>query len=73
MMQGGYYEMNDVTIKVLDNGPFLVNGNAKIVDAEGNKFDSKAQTALCRCGLSANMPYCSGAHDGKFESQVHAK
>lgn len=28
---------------------------------------------LCRCGLSTNQPYCTGAHEGKFKNEVRAK
>ena len=32
-------------------------------DAQGNPLPSKgAQFALCRCGASANKPYCDGGH-----------
>ena len=56
--------MSDVTIKANDNGPFLVTGSVKVVDSEGNAFDTggKEVIALCRCGASANNPFCDGAH-----------
>jgi CDGSH iron-sulfur domain-containing protein 3 len=57
--------MSDVTIKVRDNGPFLVEGPATIVDALGNKFTiapDKPAVALCRCGTSHNKPFCDGSH-----------
>ena len=47
--------MSDVTIQVKDNGPFLVQGNISIVDAEGQEFKTDAKAiALCRCGASSN-------------------
>jgi CDGSH-type Zn-finger protein len=57
--------MSEVTITVRKNGPFLVNGPAKLVDADGNAFDltGKSVYALCRCGQSANRPFCDGAHN----------
>ncbi|TVY10497.1 CDGSH iron-sulfur domain-containing protein [Paenibacillus cremeus] len=58
-------------IKVLDDGPLLVNG-VTLLDGEGNAVETKEQYYLCRCGLSANKPYCNGAHKGKFESKVRA-
>jgi CDGSH-type Zn-finger protein len=54
-------------ITPLDNGPFMVKGDVKLVDAEGKEYETKQQFALCRCGLSANKPFCNGAHRGKFE------
>jgi len=57
--------MSDVTIKVRDNGPLLVEGPFTLVDADGNSFQidaSKPAIALCRCGESANRPFCDGSH-----------
>jgi CDGSH-type Zn-finger protein len=57
--------MSEVTITVRKNGPFLVNGPAKLVDADGNTFDltGKSVYALCRCGQSGNRPFCDGTHN----------
>lgn len=56
--------MAEVKITVRDNGPFLVAGPVTVVDAEGNEFNlsGKEQFALCRCGASANRPFCDGSH-----------
>ena len=54
--------MADVTIKVLDKGPLYVNGNVTLIDAEGNRFETKETFALCRCGQSKNKPFCDGQH-----------
>ena len=59
--------MSDVNIKVLDNGPLLIEGPITIRDADGNTFSvdaSKPAIALCRCGASANKPFCDGGHRG---------
>jgi len=53
------------TIKVLANGPLLVEGEIKLVDSKGNEFplsSDKPAVALCRCGHSAKRPFCDGAH-----------
>jgi CDGSH-type Zn-finger protein len=57
--------MSDVTITVRKNGPFLVNGPATLVDADGNAYDLTGKTvyALCRCGQSGNRPFCDGTHN----------
>lgn len=57
--------MSDVKVVVRDNGPFLVTGPITVEDASGNKFDlgGKETIALCRCGASANRPFCDGAHN----------
>jgi CDGSH-type Zn-finger protein len=56
--------MSECRIVVKDNGPFLVTGPAVVTDAAGNVFDLKGKEtfALCRCGASANRPFCDGAH-----------
>lgn len=65
--------MASVTIKVRDKGPYLVTGDVELVDAEGNRFEKKEKFSLCRCGLSANKPFCDGTHKGNFEDCARAK
>jgi CDGSH-type Zn-finger protein len=57
--------MADVTIRLRDNGPLVVEGPVTIIDAEGNQFHvdaSKPAVALCRCGQSSRRPFCDGTH-----------
>lgn len=59
--------MAQVTITLRPNGPLRIddpNGLVEVVDAEGNKFDltGKPAFSLCRCGASANKPFCDGSH-----------
>lgn len=53
-----------VTITVRENGPYLVEGPVRIVDAEGNEYDisAKKRINLCRCGASTTKPFCDGTH-----------
>lgn len=44
------------------NGPLLVSGGVRIVDAEGTVLYEGEKAALCRCGGSANKPFCDGTH-----------
>lgn len=65
--------MPDTTIKVNDHGPYIITGTYSVTDAQGNQFETKEATALCRCGHSANKPFCDGSHKREgFESQVKA-
>ena len=68
--------MSEVKINIRDNGPLLVEGTFKLVDAAGNEFQlptNKPAFALCRCGHSANKPFCDGAHKAAgFEDAVRA-
>jgi CDGSH-type Zn-finger protein len=44
------------------NGPLLVQGNVEVVTGTGHTVNRVVKTALCRCGHSANKPYCDGTH-----------
>lgn len=66
--------MSQVTITVRKNGPLRVdapNGVVEVVDVDGNKYDlaGKVAFSLCRCGGSANRPFCDGTH-GKIGFQA---
>jgi 3-phenylpropionate/trans-cinnamate dioxygenase ferredoxin subunit len=50
-----------VTIKIRDNGPYLVEGDFTLVDASGNEVPI-LKKALCRCGGSTMKPFCDGTH-----------
>ncbi len=54
----------EVTITVRPNGPFRVEGPIKLVDYDGKIIDTtgKPAVSLCRCGASANKPFCDGMH-----------
>lgn len=55
--------MNDVSIKIRDNGPYLVRGPVTLTDAEGTAYVVEGDTiALCRCGGSQNKPFCDKSH-----------
>jgi CDGSH-type Zn-finger protein len=55
--------MADTTITPLDDGPNLVKGPVKIVDATGKQFQVRTKTViLCRCGNSNTKPFCDGTH-----------
>ncbi len=55
--------VNDVTITPTDNGPYLIQGNVTLLDAEGNRFEAGDTIALCRCGQSNTKPFCDGTHE----------
>jgi CDGSH-type Zn-finger protein len=55
--------VNDVTITPTDNGPYLIQGNVTLLDAEGNRFEASDAIALCRCGHSSTKPFCDGTHE----------
>ena len=66
--------MAQIKITARKNGPFRVEapeGSLELVDGDGNKYDIAAKPAfsLCRCGASANKPFCDGTH-GKLGFQA---
>jgi CDGSH-type Zn-finger protein len=56
--------MSDVTITAKQNGPLVVSGPIHLLDADGNAYTlDKPVFGLCRCGHSANKPFCDGSHN----------
>ncbi len=49
-------------ITPLADGPLKVDGSFKIVKADGGENEHQGSAYLCRCGHSANKPFCDGAH-----------
>ena len=50
-----------VTIKIKENGPLIVEGDFKLLDASGQEVPL-TKRALCRCGASTIKPFCDGTH-----------
>lgn len=44
------------------NGPYLVRNVADVQNSKGEEISTKKVMALCRCGGSANKPFCDGTH-----------
>jgi len=49
-------------IKIMKNGPLLVEGDCVLFDGTGKEAASTGPFALCRCGGSKNKPFCDGTH-----------
>lgn len=63
-------------VQISKDGPYMVSGNLPLskeiigTDADGasvrwehgRKYPRQTQYALCRCGNSANKPFCDGTH-----------
>lgn len=52
----------DTIVETMSNGPLLIYGNITVKDKEGKETRKSNVTAFCRCGSSANKPYCDGSH-----------
>ncbi len=52
------------SIMVRPDGPLICKGDEPITlqDADGNILLQEREFALCRCGFSANKPFCDGSH-----------
>jgi len=53
-----------IRITVSESGSYKVEGGMPLVDHEGNAVETREGKPffLCRCGHSANKPFCDGAH-----------
>lgn len=49
-------------VTIMKDGPIVVEGEFKVIDANGSELRSMIMTSFCRCGSSKNMPYCDGTH-----------
>ena len=49
-------------IRVIRDGPLLVEGPNRIFDAGGNLIGEADRFVLCRCGKTKNPPFCDGSH-----------
>jgi len=52
----------ELTIKPIKDGPLMFNGNVTIRNSSGRDAWHGDRVALCRCGESANKPFCDGTH-----------
>jgi CDGSH-type Zn-finger protein len=67
---------NSPKIVITKNGPYVVTGSVPLAEQtsvphpgggsskwrQGATFEASATYALCRCGRSANAPFCDGTH-----------
>lgn len=44
------------------SGPLWVRGGIRIESANGTPYEIRNRVTLCRCGASANKPFCNGSH-----------
>ncbi|MGI5273062.1 CDGSH iron-sulfur domain-containing protein [Nonomuraea sp. CA-218870] len=52
-----------MTVTPYEDGPLLVRGPFELVTQDGEAITPGRETvALCRCGLSAQKPFCDGSH-----------
>lgn len=49
-------------VEIRPDGPLLVKGDVLLIHPDGKRELCPQPTALCRCGGSANKPFCDGSH-----------
>ena len=56
-------------LKIFENGPIAVDVEGEVaIECGGAKETRQGPVFLCRCGLSADKPFCDGSHrKQKFE------
>jgi CDGSH-type Zn-finger protein len=68
--------MSDFKVIVKNNGPLRLEGDITITDQDGTVFGlgGRSVVSLCRCGQSANKPFCDGSHNkAGFDSVCPAR
>ena len=53
---------NQIKVNAMENGPLLIDGIIEVTKPDGTVETKEKTTAFCRCGSSANKPYCDGQH-----------
>ncbi|MBK1721997.1 CDGSH iron-sulfur domain-containing protein [Thiocystis violacea] len=51
-----------LSVRAMPDGPLKLQGNLTIKSGSGRTAWQGTATALCRCGASANKPFCDGSH-----------
>ncbi len=66
------------SITAISDGPYLIK-NLKNLTNQNGPIEAQETMALCRCGGSANKPFCDGAHtkngfsSSKLEGRIEEK
>lgn len=53
---------SSLRISLAQDGPLVLNGAFRLEGGDGKAAGARDKAALCRCGASANKPYCDGSH-----------
>ena len=63
-LDGGQPEWPDAenTVVLAPDGPLYARGQIQIVKPDGSLILEDTRVALCRCGASADKPFCDGKH-----------
>ena len=66
--------MTKTKLTINNNGSIKIEGDFEITDSTGTTYGLQGRTvvSLCRCGHSANKPFCDGSHKENFTHQATA-
>jgi CDGSH-type Zn-finger protein len=53
---------SQAVVEVIDFGPMKITGNFIIKNIKNNTEVSMKEAWLCRCGKTANKPFCDESH-----------
>jgi CDGSH-type Zn-finger protein len=56
------YATDETVVQASTKAPLLDAGGVRVLDADGKLLYEGERAALCRCGGSANKPFCDGTH-----------
>ncbi len=55
--------MTSIQLTALPDGPYRLKGDVSILDRDRRPFAERGSPVyLCRCGRSADKPFCDGSH-----------
>lgn len=54
---------SQAVVEVIDYGPLKITGNFIIKDVKRDIESAPGEIWLCRCGKSADKPYCDSSHE----------
>jgi CDGSH-type Zn-finger protein len=54
---------SQAVVEVIDYGPLKITGKIIIKDLKRDKEEKIDEVLLCRCGNSANKPFCDCSHE----------
>lgn len=55
-------ENHNTEIRILKDGPIEIKGEFIFKDSSGNITKEHKELFICRCGGSANKPFCDDTH-----------
>ena len=55
-------EPGQLNVMPIKDGPLMLEGPMEIITGSGRRVRATEKAFLCRCGASANKPFCDGRH-----------